>query len=129
MRQRPSPTVLITSADPYRLNALVKREKDRQAIIPRTDVHEVELGLWAIEVTQVKPIRPAWVLPVVAVSAVTLGLGALGVLGWLLVTAVASALAGVSLTAVLFVAGGVWLLTRGRGGGCEVEVHVRHRHR
>jgi hypothetical protein len=130
VRQReivPAPTVLITSADPYRLHAMLKREKDRRAIIVRPG-HPVEIqpGLWGAEVIQLKPYRPAWVLPAAAVTAVTAGLAALGVLGWLLVSA-----AGVSaLGALAALVGVVWLLTRGRGGGrCEVDVHIRHRHR
>lgn len=126
---RRAPTVLITGPDPYKLAALVQRERARRAIIVRVPLAELEPGLWAVEVSQLKPIRPGWVRPAAIAVGVAGGLGALVWMVWLILSAVAAAAAGVSLATVLgvaVVAGVVLRLTRS-GGGRSVDVRVRVR--
>jgi len=118
--------MVITSADPYRLQALIARERGRRAIIVRGGITEVERGLWAVEVTKLRPLARPWVKPVAVLGA----LSAVGVAGWWLLQVAVAALATISI-AGLVGAVALFALLAGlgrRGSGCETTVIVRHRH-
>lgn len=121
-----SPVVLVTHPDPYKLQAMLKRERERRAMIPRTPVSEVEPGVYGCWVTQLKPYRAPWVVPVWAAVGVTGVLAAAGVCGWYLVGLAVSAISVSTLLGMAAVVLVVRLATRSRG--CEVTVTVRHRH-
>lgn len=126
----PAPLVLIQAADPYQLQELVRRERARRAMIPRTDVVEVRPGLWAIEVVQLRPMRRPWVKPVAVSAAALSTLSAAGLLGWWLFSL--AVVAGITLGTVLVVCVLAWLgssvALSGTGSGCETTVTIRHRH-
>jgi len=124
---RPAPMVLIQSADPYKLRALLRREAARRSVIVRAGVTEVRPGLWAAEVVQLRPIRAEWVRPALVAGSVVAVLGGAAFLGWLLLSAVVAVVASVSLAAVLGLATVAWLVARLAGGGRQVDVHVRVR--
>jgi len=128
-----SPLVLITSPDPYKLQALLDREVRRRAMVVETPVRRVAVGLWAAQVIQLRPLERRWVRPAVAIGGCTTILGSAVLAGWWLlgafVDAVASAAAvsGATILGVLAVLALVGALLR--RSGCETTVIVRHRHR
>lgn len=128
----PSPVVLITSPDPYKLQALVRREVYRKAMIVQVPVRRVAVGLWAAEVIQLRPLERRWVKPVAAVAGVVGVLGGAVAAGWwllgVLVDAVAGAagVVGIAAVGIALVVGLV--LAGSRRAGCETTVIVRHRH-
>jgi len=129
MRSRelePAPTMVITSADPYKLRELLDRESARRSIIIRSDVVEIERGIWAAEVTRLRPFERRWVKP----AALGVGVLAAGVLCWWIVETVVAVLAAVSLAGVLAaVALATLLVNLPRGhSGCSTTVIVKHRH-
>jgi hypothetical protein len=122
----PAPTVLIKSANPFKLRAFLERERRERRVIIRRPVTEVQPGLWAAEVTVLRRPRPGWVVP----AAVVGGVAVVGALVWWIVATITAILAGISVAGVL--GAGVLLvllfrLTAG-GRGCETTVTVRHRH-
>lgn len=125
---KPAPVVLITGADPYKLAALVAREKARRALVVRVPVQEIQPGLWAAEVTMLKPIRPAWVKPAAIACGSAGFLALLAWLGWLAVTAVASAVAAIPVAALVGIAVVTGLVLRAtRSSSTTVDVRVRVR--
>lgn len=132
--RRPPQNRIITCPDQHKLKAIVRREEQRKAIVRRSEIVEVRPNLWAVHVTQLRPIRPAWVRPALVTGGVVGGLGGLAGAGWALVSLVVGAAASlpvataVGALAVLVLA---WRLLSGgsprgssSGGGSEVSVDV-----
>lgn len=127
-----APLVLIEGTNPHTLRAHVRREWQRGNLTPRSGVLEVRPGIWAVEVDQLRPARPAWVKPAAVTAGTVTVLGGAGLLGWWLLSAVAAFVAGVGLAGLAIGSALAWLaiagLTGGTGHGCETIVTVRHRH-
>jgi hypothetical protein len=120
----PSPVVLVTSPDPFKLRALLQREAGRRAMIVRTAVVEVRPGLWAAEVVQLRPLHRPWVAPVVGVAVASGVLAGAAAVGWWLLGIVAAA--GSAVLGVLAVLATVALVVRSRPS-VDVTVRVRVR--
>jgi hypothetical protein len=117
--------VLITSPDPFKLQALVAQESARQAILVVRPMEMVAPGVWAVAVYQLKPMVPRWRTPALVAG----GTLAVGAVLWLLVQALVGILAGLGLATVLGVLVVALVVARlGRSSGCETTVTVRHRH-
>ena len=130
----PAPVVTVTSADPYKLQALINREVRRKAVVVHAPIRRVAVGLWAAEVVQLRPLERRWVRPTAVAGGCTAVLAASVAAGWwllgVLVDAVAGAAAvsGAAILGVLAVLALVAAVLR-RPSGCETTVIVRHRHR
>jgi hypothetical protein len=110
-----APQVLITSPDPYKLAALVQRERARRSIVVVQEQAMVAPGVWGVGVYQLRPLHRPWVAPA-CLAAGTLGAGAL--LWWVvsMLLAALPLLLGVSVVLLLALR-----------GGTSVDVHVRVR--
>lgn len=128
--------LLITGPDPRQLQRLLTREHRRGTLRVRTDIIEIQPGVWGAEVTRLRPIRPRWVRPAAVTSAVVGGLAGLTGLGWglssLVVMGSAATAGGAAVVGLLLV-----LLLRRLISGvsvhsprscCRVDVRVTHRH-
>jgi hypothetical protein len=120
----PSPVVIVTSPDPFKLRALLQAEVGRRAMIVRSDVVEVRPGLWAVEVVQLRTLRRPWVMPAVAVCTAVGVLGTATAIGWWLLGIVA--VSATAVLGVLAVLATLALVARPRPA-VDVSVRVRVR--
>lgn len=128
----PAPVVTIACNNPYKLRAMLERERGRRSLIIQDDVRMVEPGVWAVRVIQLRRFRPAWVKPAAIATGTAVAVAGVGALSWMLVSLAVSVAAGISVTAL---AGfGVLVLVvylvsgrGGGGGGGQVDVRVRWR--
>lgn len=121
-----APAVLVEASDPYKLAAMLKRERARHALIPQGPITMTRPGVYGCWVYQFRPIRPAWARPAGWVLAIAGLLAVEGLIGWW----VLSALAGLSVALVVGVGALLlvgWGATR-RGGGSGCTITVTHRH-
>ena len=129
-RQRPARQVVISSNNPHKLEEVLRRERARRSIVVDSKVERIQPGLWAVRVTQLKPIRPRWVKPTAVAGAALAALVSLAALGSLLVDVVGGAsIAGAG--ALVAVAAAMLIMARAKsgpgGGDVQVDVSVRVR--
>jgi hypothetical protein len=117
--------VIITSPDPYKLQDLLRRERARHALIPRSGVVEVEPGLWAVQAVMLRRPRPAWLVPAAVTGGVLAGVA---LVAWTVVTLVSLVVSfALPLAGIVAVTALVLRVTRPRaGGGCTVTITHRH---
>lgn len=129
----PAPVVTIASSDPYKLRDLLVREHARRALLVRSEVREVEPGLWEVDVVQLRTFERPWVKPAVVAGSAAGIVAASAAVGWWLVGALvdvvagAAAAAGASILGVLAVLVLVLWVTGRRSRGVSVDVKVRVR--
>jgi len=130
---QPSPVVLITSPDPYKLQDMLDREKRRRALVVRSEVLELEPGLWGVQAVQLRRLERTWVKPVAVAGGAAGVLACSAAAGWFLlgaVTDVVTAAASVSSAAALGVLAVLVLVFRATrsGSSCTTTVTVKHHH-
>jgi hypothetical protein len=118
-----APLVLITSPNPWKLQKLVAREKARRALVVQSSQTMVRPGLWGVYVYQVKPFRPAWLVPSVVAGGALAAAGCL----WLLLQALVGILVSLGLATVLGALVVGLAIVRLARPGVTVDVHTRVR--
>lgn len=116
-----APQVLITSADPFKLEELVRRERARHSIVVIREQSMVRPGVWGVAVYQLKPLRRPWVRP----AAIATGVAVAGLVAWWVVSALLTLLPLILGAVVALTVAGVLVA---RAGGSSVDVHVKVRH-